>query len=422
MGMMPKRPRHRPRGSIVAAIDVGSTKIACFLARVEDDDRLQPIGIGHQLSQGVKSGAIVDMEAATAAIAQAVNAAEQMAGETIQEAMVNLSGAHVESHPLTVEVAISGHQVGDLDLRRALASARQVEKPGETEIVHAIPVGYAIDGMRGIEEPRGMFGQTLGVQLHAIAANSGAVRTLGTCVADAHLNVEGVCVGSYASGLATLVDDEMDLGCVLIDMGGGTTEIGVFVEGVCVHVDCVPVGGAHVTRDVASGLSTSLTHAERIKTLYGAAFASSADERELIDVPQIGEPGDTEHPNHLPRSFLTSIIQPRLEETFEMVRGKLEASGFQNAAGRRVVLTGGASQLAGVRELAQLILDKQVRLARPFRVPGLAENAAGPAFATAAGLLRFAARMPDDLKSLPAATPGPTSLIGRVGHWLRENL
>jgi cell division protein FtsA len=421
MGMMPKRPRHRPRGSIVAAIDVGSTKIACFLARVEDEDRLQPIGIGHQLSQGVKTGAIVDMEAATAAIAQAVNAAEQMAGETIREAMVNLSAAHAESYPLTVEVAISGHQVGDLDLRRALASARQVERPGETEIVHAIPVGYAIDGMRGIEEPRGMFGQTLGVQLHAIAASAGAVRTLGVCVADAHLNVEGICVGPYASGLATLVDDEMDLGCVLIDMGGGTTEIGVFVEGVCVHVDCVPVGGAHVTRDVASGLSTSLTHAERIKTLYGAAFASSADERELIDVPQIGD-AENHGPNHLPRSFLTSIIQPRLEETFEMVRGKLEASGYYAAAGRRVVLTGGASQLAGVRELAQLILDKQVRLARPFRIPGLAENAAGPAFATAAGLLRFAARMPDDLKSLPAATQAPASLFGRVGHWLRENL
>jgi cell division protein FtsA len=419
-----RRSRHRPRGSIVAVVDVGTTKIACFIARVEDGDELRIIGVGHQSSLGLKAGTIVDMASATTAIGNAVNAAEQMCGETIQEVLINLSAGHIESHGVTIEVTIAGHQVGDLDLRRALAHARGVERQGETELLHAIPTGYAIDGNRGIEDPRGMFGQALGVQLHAVTANIGAIKNLTSCFADTHLAVDGCCVSPYASGLSVLVDDEKELGATIVDMGGGTTEIAVFLDGVLVHADCVPVGGAHVTSDVARGLTTPLAHAERIKTLHGSCMPTSTDDQALIDVPQVGEYGEGEpvQANHLPRSYLVGIIQPRIEETFELVRQHLEASGFYQVAGRRVVLTGGAAQLSGVRELAQMVLDKQVRIGKPRRLAGQPEAVSGPAFATAVGLLAFAQHPVEDLSGLTATPQSATGPFGRFGAWLRENL
>jgi cell division protein FtsA len=419
-----RRVRHRPRGSIVAVVDVGTTKVVCFLARVEDADELRIIGVGHQSSLGLKGGTIVDMKAATMAIGRAVNAAEEMCGEQIQDVLVSLSSSHIESHGVTIEVTIAGHQVGDLDLRRALVHARGVERPGETELLHAIPTGYSIDGRRGIEDPRTMFGQALGVQLHAVTANIGAIKNLTTCIADTHLTVDTCCVSPYASGLSVLVDDEKELGATIIDMGGGTTEIGVFMDGVLVHADCVRIGGAHVTSDVARGLTTPVAHAERIKTLHGSCIATSTDDRDVIDVPQVGEHGDNEpvHANHLPRSLLVGIIQPRLEETFELVRQRLEASGFYQVAGRRVVLTGGASQLGGVRELAQLVLDKQVRIGKPKRLLGQPEAVSGSSFATAVGLLTFAQLPVEDLSGLTMGPQSVPGLFGRFGAWLRQNL
>jgi cell division protein FtsA len=202
-------------------------------------------------------------------------------------------------------------------------------------------------------------------------------------------------------------------------MGGGTTTIGVFFDGNLIFADAVPVGGSHVTNDIARGLSTPLAHAERLKALFGSAIASTLDERETVAVPQIGEEEDG-HVNHVPKSLLVSIIAPRVEETFEMVRNRLEASGFDKIAGRRVVLTGGACQLHGARELAGLILDKQVRIGRPARIKGLAEATHGPAFSTAAGLLLFA--LSERAEAPLPVRPASNGIFGRVGQWLRENL
>lgn len=416
-----RKTKRAMRGETIAALDIGTTKICCFVARIEDRGSIHIRGIGHQISRGVRAGSIVDMDAAEAAIAHAVHAAEQMAGETIRDVVVNISGGQPASHTMDVEVAIADGEVDDGDVRRALGQSRQVQTTPDMEILHAIPVGYAIDGTRGIRDPRGMFGDRLGVQLHIVTANAGPVRNLATCVARCHLGVDSLVVSSYASGLACLVEDEMDLGCTLIDMGGGTTTIAVFVDGHVVWTDCVPVGGAHVTNDIARGLTTPVVHAERMKTLYGNAMASVADEREIIDVPQVGEE-EPSQANHVPKSLLVGIIQPRLEEIFELVRGRLEASGFAKSAGRRVVLTGGASQLPGTRELAQLILDKQVRMGRPMRIEGLAEATGGPAFSTAAGLLSYAVQHQGDIPALVAEADAPVGLFGRVGLWLRENL
>jgi cell division protein FtsA len=250
-------------------------------------------------------------------------------------------------------------------------------------------------------------------------AVSTSVRNHTTALGRSHLEAEALVASPYAAGLACLVEDEKDLGVTVIDMGGGTTSIGVFFGGNLIFADAVPVGGMHVTNDIARGLSTPVAHAERLKALFGSAVASTLDEREMIAVPQIGEEDDG-HVTHVPKSLLVSIIAPRLEETLELVRNRLDASGSDPLAGRRVVLTGGACQLHGARELAGLILDKQVRIGRPMRVKGLAEATHGPAFSSAVGLLHFAV-------SERAESPRPpriarSGIFGRVGQWMRENL
>jgi cell division protein FtsA len=409
----------RARGSLIAALDIGSSKLCCFLGRVEETGA-RIVGIGHQVSRGVRGGLIVDLEAASQAILSTVHAAEEMAGETVTEVIVNLSGGFGASRIVKAEIALNGREITDGDMRRVLNQGYALKAAEEREAIHSIPVGFSIDDSRGIRDPRGMFGQRLGVNMNIVSATSGAVRNLAACIARCHLEIAALVVSPYASGLSALVPDETGLGVTVIDMGGGTTGIAVFFEGNLVFTDTVPAGGIHVTNDIARGLSTPVAHAERMKTLYGSAIASPADERETIAVPQVGEEEDGEA-NRVPKSLLVGIITPRLEEIFELVRNSLEASGFDKVAGRRVVLTGGASQLPGVRELAGLILDKQVRVGKPLRIAGLAEATGGPAFATSAGLVQFAlSERAETLRQGRALAEEPGGLMGRFGVWIRE--
>jgi cell division protein FtsA len=410
----------RPRTGPIAALDIGSTKIACFVASSEDDVT-RVVGIGHQISRGVRNGAIVDMELAAEAITNAVYAAEQIAGETLKSVIVSTSCGQPTSQTVAVDLAIAGHEVTDADLRRVTDHGRAVQASPSRRLLHAIPVSYSIDGSRGIRDPRGMCGERLGVNMHLISAEVSALRNLEAVIGRCHLDVENFVVAPYAAGLASLVEDEMDLGVTVIDLGGGVTSMAVFFDGHVVWTDTIPVGGGHVTSDIARGLSTPVAHAERMKTLFGSCMTAGADEREVIDVPLVGEENH-DHANHVPKSILTGIIRPRLEETFELVRSRLEASGFYKIAGRRVVLTGGASQLNGVRELAATVLDKQVRLGRPIRIQGLSDQTGGPAFAVCAGLIGHALGPQESPRLAAAATPASNGLIGRVGLWLRENL
>jgi cell division protein FtsA len=415
----------KSRAELIAALDIGTSKIVCLIARADENGNTRVIGIGHHAAKGVRAGVISDVEAAEESILATVHAAEQMAGETIDEVLVNLSGGAPRSDMLHYDVSIAGHEVGDNDMRKVLAQGHAACQSDERELIHCLPVGYTIDGARGIRDPRGMYGDRLGVSMHVVTATTGAVRTLVTCLARCRLDVAAIVIAPYAAGLSALVEDEINLGATVIDMGAGTTSVAVFYDGNLVHADAVAVGGAHVTADIARGLSTPLAHAERMKTLYGNAIVSGSDDREIIDVPLMGEE-DRDQANHVPRSMLVSIIRPRLEETFELLRGRLEMAGFDKIAGRRVVLTGGASQLQGVPELAADILDKQVRRGRPLRIAGLAESTGGPAFATTAGLLTFATRRPDEASAIvPVRTRNnaeePNGLIGRFGYWLREN-
>jgi cell division protein FtsA len=409
----------RPRNGLVAVVDIGTTKVCAFIARCTGTTP-RVIGIGHQISRGMRNGVVIDIEAASQSILNAVHAAEQMAGEEISEVVVNLSGGFTASRLVKTEIAVNGHEISDSGMRRVLEQGYRLKEAADRTVIHSVPVGFSIDGGRGVRDPRGMSGQRLAVNMNVVTATTTGVRNLASCIARCHLDIAALVVSPYAAGLACLVDDESELGVTVIDMGGGTTSIAVFYDCNLVFADSVPVGGGHVTNDIARGLSTPIAHAERMKTLYGSAISSSADEREMISIPQVGE-DDEAQANHLPKSLLVGVISPRLEETFELVRDRLDHSGFDKVAGRRVVLTGGACQLPGTRELAALILDKQIRIGRPLRIEGLAEATGGPAFATSAGLIHFAlSERAETPRRGRAPNDDPSGLIGRFGHWIRE--
>ena len=421
--MIQKAPaKSASRNGLITALDVGSTKVACFIARPLANGAAEVIGVGHQSSNGIKNGNIVDMAAVEDSIRTTVEAAEHMAGENVRDVVLCVSGSLPESKLISFDVAISGHEISDVDLKRALDPtwlySQQVD---DRQIIHTLPIAYSIDGNPGVKDPRGMYGEKLGVNMHVITASAGALRNITACVNRCHLDVESQVVGPYAAGLSSLVEDEKELGVICIDMGGGTTDLSVFFDGEVVYTDFVPLGGNHVTNDIARGLSTPVAYAERMKTLYGSAVPSPSDDQEVIKVPLVGEDDDGE--NQISRSMLVGIIRPRIEEIFELVREKLEPTGFEKAGARRVVLTGGASQLTGMRELAAEMMDKQVRLGQPSYVKGLAESVNGPAFSAPVGLLQVV------MKERQAASMAssrsidvPSGKFGRIGKWIRDNI
>ena len=390
-------------GKPIAALDVGTAKICCLVAEDEGDGVLRILGVGHKPSRGIRGGSIVDMEAAEESIRSAVHAAETMAGETIRSVTINLSCGRPLSQRFAVEVVLDGQEAADADVRRVLDEGYRLPVPDDRTAVHIL------------------FGDQLGVIMHVVSVTRGAVRNLSACAGHCHLDIGDLALSAEVAGRAVLVDDEMSLGSVCVDMGAGTTSIGAFADGALVFADSIPVGGAHITNDIAYGLSTPPADAERLKTLHGSAIAGGSDHRHMIDVPEIGETDDP-GPNHVSRARLIEIIRPRVEETLELVRDRLSQGGVDEVGGRRVVLTGGASQLTGMRDLATQILDRPIRLGRPRPIRGLAESTSGPAFAVAAGLL--AHNFDRDLDPIAPRRPStrePAPSFGRIGQWLREN-
>ena len=410
---------------MLAALDIGSHKNACFIGRVIDDQGgVEVLGVGYQASQGIKSGTVIDIDSADGAIRQTVHTAENMAapimkGFPLRDVVVNVPGTQTQSHNIQITVDIDGQVVTDNDVARALFKAQEKIVEPNKELIHTMPVHCRIDGHEGIRDPQGMMGQSMQVDVHIVQGDIGPLQNMANCVERSHLDINTLCSSAYASGLACLVEDEMDLGCTVIDMGAGVTSFAVFQGGAMIYCDSVPLGGWHVTNDIARGLICSNSDAERVKTLYGSAMVTGSDESELIDVPQLGE--NEEGEQHIPRSILIGIIQPRLEEILEMVRAKLDESGHGKTVGRRVVLTGGASQLPGMRDLAQMILDKQVRLGRPIRLSGLPDAVSGPAFATTAGLLTYAASHHHEMPAEIRASVDNGTVWGRFKIWWREN-
>ncbi len=425
---------HARRGGTLTVLDVGSTKVTCFIAKLrprEESQLLrgrthlaQIIGIGHQKSRGIKSGVVVDLDEAEQAIRLAVDAAERMSGLTVETLVVNLSAGRLKSETFSATINLGGGEVTASDVKRVLAAGAQKARASERDVIHSLPVGYILDQERGIADPGGMLGETLGVEMHVVTGDSAPRRNLELDINRAHLTVEHMVATPYASGLAALVDDEAELGAACIDLGGGTTTISVFAGGKFIHADAVPIGGNHITLDLARGLSTGIDDAERLKVMHGSALPASDDERDFVSVTPIGEHGEMPA-LHAPRSTMNRIIRARVEETLELVRDRLHKSGMGAIVGKRVVLTGGAAQLQGLPEAARRILARNVRIGRPLGVAGLPEAFKGPAFSTPVGLLIYPQLAGIDAGG--ARTPGFLRMTGtggplhRVGQWLRDS-
>ena len=422
------------RSGVITVLDVGSSKVCCVIARLRPREEsqilrartheVQVIGIGHQKSQGVKSGVIVDLDRAERAIRLAVDAAERMAGLTVDSLIVNLTAGRLRSEVFSASINLGGHEADAADIKRVLAAGAKQALKADREVVHSLPVAFSLDGERGVRDPRGMVGDTLGVDMHVLTGDAAPLRNLELCINHSHLSVERMVATPYASGLAALVDDELEMGAACIDMGGGTTTISVFSDGKFVFGDSVPVGGGHVTMDMAKGLSTRIEHAERLKVMHGSALPGSADDRDVVTIQPMGH-DDGEVPLQVPRSVMTRIIRARVEETLEILRDRLGKSGYGNAVGKRVVLTGGASQLAGLPEAARRILGRNVRIGRPLGVAGLPEAAKGPAFSTAVGLLIYPQVASFENRqgnaSFRLKMTGTGGRLDRMSQWIRDS-
>jgi cell division protein FtsA len=422
-GMVPDEPeqsRHHRAGPF-GVLDIGTTKIACLIGRTESDGTLRVLGFGWQKGRGVRGGGIVDIEEAEKAIRACVGQAEDMADTRLRAVTVNLSCGQPESRLYNVQWPVGGRAIGDQDIRGLVNEGRDRAAMDGRQAIHVMPLNFAVDGTDHVNDPRGLFCTTLNGRLHVIDAVNTALLSVHACLGRCDLEVEELVSAPMAAGRSTLVADERELGATVIDMGGGTTGMAVFADGQLMHTAQLPIGGLHVTKDLATGLSTTLAHAERLKTLYGNVESCPDDDREMLPVPLVGE--EAEHQlAKVPRSMVVNIIRPRIEETFEYVKDRLDSSGLGRAAGNRVVLTGGACQLAGVRELAARMLGRQVRLGRPMPIRGLPELATGPAFATAAGLLSWAAGNDRGFQDVDLDAEEPRGWLRRVVNFLKERV
>lgn len=382
-----KRTHPRKKSGIIAALDVGSSKVSCAIAEIKGSGDFEILGFSSQLAGGIKAGVVIDMEEAITSIVNAVHSAEKMAGITVKDIIVSVNGTHLKSAKFMVEMDVSGHPIDEADTRRVLTQAKACQTNQDLQLLHMVPTGYSLDGVKGIRDPRGMHGDKLRVSIYGLFSKAGPLQNLSTCVMRSHLQISSLVAAPYASGLSCLVEDEMDLGALVIDMGGSTTSLAIFHDGQLRYADCIPVGGAAITMDIASCFSTTLSNAERLKNLFGSAMPSVSDDREMISVPLVGE-NRGESMNQMPRSALVAIIKPRVEEIFEMVRACLEKSGLDHVTGGRVILTGGGSQLTGIKEVASMVLGKNVRLGKPLNLKN-SEVSQDPSLSACAGLLSY---------------------------------
>ena len=433
-GLTPKmKPIPARRSVVVAALDVGSSKVVCLIGRLRPrgpqqvltrrSHSVEVIGFGHTLAHGTKAGTVVNLVQAEDAIRRAVDAAERMASVEIESVVLSISSGRPASELFAAEVEILSAAVSENDIARVLAVGSRHSLRDGRAVLHSLPVGYSIDGVNGVRDPRGMLGARFGVDMHVATTDVAAARNLILAVERCHLEVEAMAASSYVAGLAVLADDEADLGAAVVDMGAGTTTIAAFQAGRLVHIDGFAVGGHHVTMDLARGLNARIVDAERIKTLYGTVLSGGSDERDMITVPALEE-HEREQAQSVSRATLVSIIKPRVEEILEMVRDRLAACPI--AADRRghVVLTGGASQLSGLPEMAARLIGRPVRLGRPLGIAGAPDAAKGPAFAVAAGLLVYpqAAHLEHfDGRRKRQLMTGAGGYFARVGRWLRES-
>jgi len=370
---------------IIVGIDVGTTKVCTLVGRVEDNQSIRILGVGIEPSDGIRKGVIVDLAAASQAITRSVKKAESTSGMEITAALVSIAGAHVASVNSRGAVAVNGNAIEQYDVDHVMEQAYSVAIPHDREIIHVIPRGFSVDGQDGIRNPIGMHGYRLEVETHIITASAATVDNLRQCVGAAGVEVQQFILNPLASAEVVLTEQERQMGVAVCDIGGGTTDLAIYVNGNVWHTMVLAVGGNHVTQDIAHGLSLAFAQAEDVKKQRGHAVRAEVGAEEYFTIRPFGE----DRPVQINRKELAHIIEARVEEIFSLTLQEIKRSGYDGLLPAGMVLTGGASALSGMKRIASEVLNMPVRIAQPEKLLGLVDRLNSPAYSTSVGLLRW---------------------------------
>ncbi len=401
---------------ILVGIDFGTTKICVVVGRVTADG-LQIIGIGKQPSLGIRKGVVVNIPMTVEAIRKAVEVAELTSGVEIGNAIVGIAGGHIKGFNSSGVVAVKDKEVSREDVERAIDAAKAVAIPLDREVLHVIAQEFTVNDQEGVKDPVGLSGVRLESKVHIVTGGVSSAANIVKCANEAGITVTDVVLEPLASAEACLSADERELGCAVVDIGGGTTDIAIYVRGSVVHTGVIGMGGNHITNDVAVGLRTSIQDAENIKIVSGCAMSSLLGDEGTIEVPGLGG----KKPREVSRSALTKIIEPRVEEIFSLVAQEIASSGYKHLLSTGIVLTGGASQLQGAAELAEFILEMPVRRGGPQGIGGLEDVISSPVYSTAVGLLLYGAKNRTEIRfKVRDEAKVYSKIVTRMKAWLGE--
>jgi cell division protein FtsA len=419
------------KSKVISSIDIGSSKTAVLIAQFREDEttaKVHIVGASSVKSKGVRKGQIVNIEEAVSSINEAVEAAERMAGYNISKAWVSVGGSHIGSQNSHGVVAVAQPQgeISPEDSRRVLEAARAVSLPVSSEIVHVLPREYTVDNQEGVKDPVGMTGVRLEVDTHIITGSSPVIKNLTKCVSEIGCDVSGLVFTGLAAGEAVLSDTEKELGVVLVDIGGGTMSLAVYVEGALTYSHVIPVGAANVTKDLAAGLRISMESAETLKIFLGRDKTKEDD----IDISSLNLPEEIKTVSR--KTLVEGIIRPRLNEMIQLIAGEIKKSGLVGLTPSGLVITGGGAMTIGLIDSAKRILGSTVRVGVPSEISGLVDEVDNPTFAVSVGLIRHARNMMDDfqsggsgisLPSIPGMDKIPgRGLVGKLGNWIKSLL
>jgi cell division protein FtsA len=401
---------------MLVGLDIGTSKVVAIVGEVSQDGTVDVVGIGSHQSRGLKKGVVVNIESTVLSIRRAVDEAEQMSGCQIHSVYTGIAGSHIRSLNSHGVTAIKEKEVGPGDVARVIDAAKAVAIPADQKILHVLPQEFIIDHQEGIREPVGMSGVRLEAKVHMVTGAVSAAQNIVKCVRRCELEVDDVILQQLASSRAVLTDDEKELGVCLVDIGGGTTDIAVFVNGVITHSAVIPLAGDQVTNDIAVALRTPTQHAEDIKVKHACCLRQLASSDETIEVPSVGERA----PRRLSRQTLAEVVEPRYEELFSLVQAELQRSGFESLIAAGVVITGGSAKIEGAVELAEEVFHMPVRQASPQYVTGLTDVVCDPIYSTAVGLLLFGNEN-RSLRSNIHLNSSKQGLFMRMKSWFQGN-
>ena len=399
----------------IIGLDIGTNKVVAIVGEVNIDGDLEIVGIGSTASRGLKKGVVVNIESTVQSIQRAVEEAELMVGCEIDAVYAGIAGSHIRSINSHGIVAIRDREVFGQDLDRVIDAAQAMAIPADQKILHILPQEYVIDSQEGIKEPLGMSGVRLEAKVHLVTCAVNAAQNIEKCIERCGLKVNDIILEQLASSYSVLTDDERDLGVCLIDIGGGTTDIAVFTDGAIRHTHVIPIAGDQVTNDIAMALRTPTQNAEEIKIKYACALTQLARADETIKVPGVGDKPARE----LSRQALADVVEPRYDELFTLIQAELRRSGFENLIAAGIVLTGGASKMEGVIELAEEIFHMPVTLGSPRNVVGLKDIVRNPVYATGVGLLMYGKEREEEQPRRGRSRSG--GIFASIKNWFGEN-